>query len=119
MSYNPDVWAIVKIHNKDTGKNLHKLLAGWYGGYTGSDTWRMNSGITKIEPHSEETEVLCVHGFSGSVYNCHKNTERTSMLTHSIFTRMQEEAEKDGRYEVILVPAEGLVIDPEEAESFK
>lgn len=118
MNYNPDTWVIVRIFNKETGKALHKLLAGWYGGYAGTDSWRINSGIVHIEKHSENPSLYCVQGFSGSVYTCHKSTERTSMLTNSIFLQLQEEAEKSGNYEVSLVPIEGLTIDKEEAGTF-
>jgi hypothetical protein len=46
MSYhNPDKWVIIKI----TGKDPHyRVFCSWYGGYGGSDSWRMNSGITKL-----------------------------------------------------------------------
>ena len=118
MSYTPDVWVIVEIKNKTTGKKLHKLLSGWYGGFAGSDSWRINSGITKIAPSQENPEVLEVHGCSGSVYYCHKAVEKTSMLTQSILCQVQEEAEKNGNYEVRTVPVEGLEIDPEEAADF-
>ena len=118
MSYTPDVWVIVEIKNKTTGKKLHKLLSGWYGGFAGSDSWRLNSGITKIVPSQDNQEVLGVHGSSGSIYHCHKAAERTSSLTGSILRQMQEEAEKDGSYEVRTVPVEGLEIDADEAADF-
>lgn len=118
MSYNPDVWTVVQIKNKDTGKRLYKLLAGWYGGFTGSDSWRLNSGITKIQKSPDNENVYQVYGFSGSLYSCHKNAEGTSVLTDSIFLQLKGEAEKSGFYEVTRVPMEGLNPDFEEARSF-
>ena len=118
MSYIPDVWVIVEIKNKTTGKKFHKLLSGWYGGFAKGDSWRVNSGITKVLPAQDTPEVLEVHGSSGSIYYCHKAVERTSGITESILRQMKEEAAKDGNYEVRTVPVEGLVIDPDEAADF-
>lgn len=66
--YKPDRWVILKI-NTDKGV-LYKVMGGWFGGYLGSDNWRINSGITKVEI---EGDVYKFHGSSGSVYICNKN----------------------------------------------
>jgi hypothetical protein len=71
--YTPDRWVVVKI---TTDKEpLYKVFACWYGGYAGSDSWQMNSGIKSVE--EDETHFM-FNGYSGSVYRCHKNTYGTS-----------------------------------------
>lgn len=66
--YNPDNWVIIKI----TGEDPHyRVLAGWSGGYTTGDSWRMNSGITKVE---ESDGCYYFYGSSGSCYICGKNS---------------------------------------------
>ena len=110
MSYSPDVWIVVQITNKKAGLRIHKILAGWYGGFAGSDSWRLNSGITEVKKDPENENVYQVYGGSGSVYYCHKNVERTSMLTQSVLSNMQESADESGDYEVTQVPIESLVI---------
>jgi hypothetical protein len=71
--YTPGRWVVVKI---TTDKEpLYKVFACWYGGYAGSDSWQMNSGIKSVE--EDETHFM-FNGYSGSVYRCHKNTYGTS-----------------------------------------
>ena len=71
--YTPDRWVVVKI---TTDKEpLYKVFACWYGGYAGSNSWKMNSGIKNVE---EDELYFMFNGYSGSVYRCHKNTYGTS-----------------------------------------
>ena len=106
MGYNPDVWVVLGIANKSTGQVDYKVMAGWYGGFAKADSWRLNSGITSITKEPDNDQIYNIQGGSGSTYFCHKNTEKTSMLTHSIIQRIMEEANKSGEYEVNIVPSE-------------
>lgn len=82
--YHPDVWVIVELAGtKVEGSPYHRVLAGWIGGYTGSDVWKMNSGITHIIEHDTHYSI---YGTTKSVYQCHKQAERFNNYTHSIFT---------------------------------
>lgn len=82
--YNPDSWVI--IHMK--GDQPHyKVLAGWSGGYTTGDSWRMNSGITEC---IEEDDHWLFIGTSGSTYACHKDTYGLKMSTAGIWNRIKE-----------------------------
>jgi hypothetical protein len=72
--YRPDKWVVVKI----TAPNcppIHKVFACWYGGWAGSDSWKLNSGITKA---TLEGNVYSFEGSSGSVYECHKDIYGTN-----------------------------------------
>lgn len=80
-AYSPDVWVIVELDSAKHGV-IRKVLGGWYGGYAGSDSWRLSSGITGIVEYKGHYEV---QNESGSVYKCYKSNERTSMLTESMF----------------------------------
>ena len=70
--YNPDKWLVIKINGTDPH---YRVFGSWYGGYLDGDSWRMNSGITKV---SEEGEYYLFEGTSGSVYKCHKNAHGIS-----------------------------------------
>ena len=74
--YNPDVWVILEA------EDTRKVLGGWYGGFAGSSSWRLSSGITQIIKRDDYYEI---HNESGSVYKCHKAFERTSALTEAVF----------------------------------
>ncbi len=84
MSGNkPDKWVVVKLLDKNNTSPLYKVFGTWYGGYTGSDSWKLNSGIRSIE----DTETSYIfHGYSGSKYICSKNENSygTSSYTGSV-----------------------------------
>jgi hypothetical protein len=67
-TYTPDRWVVIDIA---TATDRHsRVFAGWYGGYTSGDSWKMNSGITEVQDHGEFIDFV---GESGSVYKCHKH----------------------------------------------
>jgi hypothetical protein len=57
-------------------------LGSWYGGYTGSDSWRMSSGITEVHDRGDYYDVV---NHSGSVYQCVKGREGMSGYTSGIY----------------------------------
>ena len=71
--YTPDRWVIIKITTETD--HLYKVLACWYGGYTGSDSWRVNSGIMQAELIDQHWQFS---GHSGSIYSCHQSAYGTS-----------------------------------------
>lgn len=92
-NYQPDVWVIVKIEDtQDSRLTVYKVLAGWYGGYAGSDEWRLNSGI-KSYVYDEKSGSIDFFGYSMSAYYCHTNNEKFSGLTSSIFANYVKQAE--------------------------
>jgi len=86
--YNPDNWVMVKFnHNGDI---IYKILASWYGGFARGDSWKLNSGVTRIE---EDGQCYLFHGSSGSVYRCHKGAYGMSAYTMSILSNFQKQVE--------------------------
>ena len=87
--YTPDVWVILKI--TDTGIDMpvvyYKVLAGWYGGFAKGDEWKINSGISKIK---ENDNLYIIEGYSGNQYICRKDSEKVSILTHSVAESMKK-----------------------------
>lgn len=79
MNYTPDRWVIVEIEHK--GEKLHKVLGSWYGGFAGSDSWRLNSGITKA---TYQYGAWAVEGNSGSIYICPDNCYGMSVYIASV-----------------------------------
>jgi hypothetical protein len=63
----PDKWVIIEITVEN--KIYHKVFASFYGGYLDEDSWKINSGINKLE---ENDTHYYFHGYSGSVYRCQK-----------------------------------------------
>jgi hypothetical protein len=105
--YNPDVWVVVKFSGEDVPDGeMYKILAGWYGGFTQGDSWKLNSGIIKI---TEDGSNYYIDGYSGSTYVCHKEAERTSVFTQGIFdSYSQGYKTQDGRVNMEIVPMESI-----------
>ena len=95
--YTPDKWVIIKITTpKET---LYKVFASYYGGYAGSDSWKMNSGITHAALANDLWEFS---GYSGSVYSCHKDAYGTNGYSGSVLQRFIDTApEQDARIEIM------------------
>lgn len=90
-TYYPDRWVMVKITNEDT--ILYKVFACWFGGYAGSDSWQMNSGVTSV---IDSDNMYGFVGSSGSVYNCHKESYGMHMYGRGVLTSYIDAAKERG-----------------------
>jgi hypothetical protein len=78
--YIPHKWVVVKIEGGEFPLT-YKVFACWYGGYLNGDSWKMNSGITKV---TKEEDFYLFEGHSGSVYKCHKDAYGVNMYGHGV-----------------------------------
>lgn len=90
--YTPDKWLVVKIEGGKFSLT-YKVFACWYGGYLGSDSWKLNSGITKV---TKEEDFYLFEGYSGSVYKCHKNTYGVNMYGHGVLNNIINKSKEAG-----------------------
>lgn len=72
----PDKWLIIKC-----SENLYKVFATFYSGYGSGDSWKINSGIVRVE---ESDDMYYFFGFSGSCYHCKKNDYGSSEYGYSV-----------------------------------
>lgn len=86
-TYYPDKWVLVEFDSPDHGK-ITKVMASWYGGYLGSDSWKLSSGVTKITKTDVGYEFL---NDSGSVYFCHKDVYGMSGYTSSVYANFAKQ----------------------------
>ena len=82
--YNPDNWVVIKMGVDDPH---YRVLAGWSGSYLNGHSWRMNSGITRVEDAGERFNF---YGSSGSCYNCHKDLYRLRMNNFHVWNQLKE-----------------------------
>jgi len=82
--YTPDNWVILEIKQEEQDP-LYKLLTGVSGGYLDTGSWRINSGIESVEEHED---YYLFHGFSGSIYKCYTEFERTRMNNAYILEKL-------------------------------
>jgi hypothetical protein len=78
MHITPDSWRIIRITTPE--ETIYKVFGCWLGGFATGDSWRLNSGIVKVE---SDENYFYLHGISGSVYKCHKSQRRMSMYCES------------------------------------
>ena len=102
--YTPDRWVVLEITTpKET---IRKVFAGWYGGYLGSDSWKLNSGITDIR---EQDDLFEFDGYSGSTYFCHRDSYGMSGYMHSVLSNWRAQAEEWGDVQIDIIELEDIV----------
>jgi hypothetical protein len=88
--YTPDRWTILRIHA--TGQIIYKVFASWSGGgLMGSDSWKLNSGITRATLVADRWEF---DGSSGSVYSCHKDAYGTNGYGQAVLNNLLNQAKE-------------------------
>jgi len=82
----PDKWVIVEI--SDGTQTFRKILSSWYGGYLGSDSWRLSSMI--VSTNEGETEYHFTT--ETSQYVCNKNAVGMNLIACGILSDLIEKA---------------------------
>lgn len=87
----PDSWKFVRLTPDDNTLPPHdRVLCSWYGGYAGSDSWKLSSGNQSVIDRGEYLEVP---QHSGTVYHLYKNAERMSGLMLGIYNKIVKDAQ--------------------------
>ncbi len=102
--YCPDRWCIIRINSEEFGIT-DKVFSGNYGGYCGSDTWKMNSGIVKVDDLGEYYNIT---GLSGSLYKCYKQAEGMSGYMTNIFA-VFEDKQFAGKFTINCIEVKDIV----------
>jgi hypothetical protein len=97
MYTTPDKWVVVKISSAEG--MIYKVLGSWYGGFAYGNSWRMNSGICKVE--QQDGDYL-FHGYSGSCYRTHPNNYGMHLESSGILKQLQQSPD----HTVELMPAD-------------
>jgi hypothetical protein len=90
--YVPDKWVVVKIEGKEFPLT-YKVFGCWYGGYLGSNSWKLNSGISKV---TEAEDHWLFEGYSGSVYSCNENRYGATMYGYGVLQNIIEKSKEAG-----------------------
>lgn len=101
-TYTPDTWVMLKFNYN--GEIIYKILAGWGGSYLYGASWKLNSGVTKVE---KDGDYYLFEGSSGSVYQCHKNAYGFSGYTSQIYSSFAKDLE--GETDVTMEALDGDV----------
>ena len=106
-TYTPDVWVVLEFDAPQLEQPTRKVFAGWYGGFAGSDSWKLNSGITETRRNGDWLEF---DGYSGSTYHCHTNTYKMSGLMHGVLARWLKDAEQRGDIQIRVLTFDEAVV---------
>jgi len=91
--YTPDKWVVVKIQRQENDTPLYKVFACWYGGWAGADSWKLNSGITRV---TLDGYCYMFEGYSGSVYECHESCYGTNFYGQGVLENLITRIEANG-----------------------
>ena len=106
-TYTPDVWVVLEFDAPQLTTPVRKVFAGWYGGYTGSDYWQLNSGITNVRLVDGWWEF---DGYSGSTYRCHPDGYHMSGLMQSLYANWLKQAEQRGDTQIRILTFDEAVV---------
>lgn len=104
--YTPDVWVVLEFDAPNMEKPLRKVFGGWYGGFAGSNSWKLNSGITKVRIKDGHYEF---DGYSGSTYHCHANNYHMSGLMHGVYANWLKQADERGDVSIRILELDEIV----------
>ena len=80
MSYFPHKWVVIDYGEEYAATQRYAILAGWYGGFNGSDSWKRSSPVVEWDFKEYGLDVSTE---SGSKYILHKDIIGVTMLTQS------------------------------------
>ena len=83
MTYFPHKWVVIDYGEEYADTQRYAILAGWYGGFAGSDSWKRSSPIVEWDFKEDDLEVTTE---SGSKYVLHKGAIGVTMLTQSLIS---------------------------------
>ena len=92
--YFPDKWVVVKISGYEDSPPIHKVFACWYGGWAGSDSWKLNSGITRV---FEEGQCFSSDGGDG-LHKCNRLPEMSQSSEMRVWRKNLSAKQKFATY---------------------
>jgi hypothetical protein len=104
--YTPHRWVLLEISRPDQ-PTIQKLFGGWYGGYTQSDSWKLNSGVTNIRVEGKHYEF---DGQSGSTYYCNANDYGMTSYMHQVLESWRRKLPHVNFREIALETIEAVVV---------
>lgn len=103
--YTPDRWIVLEFNSKHG--TFRKVFAGWYGGFLGSDSWKLNSGIVQTKEFDNYYEFT---GETGSIYRCAKDAHGMSMFMGSVYSNWLKDTKEDPSINIKEIDLEDIMI---------
>ena len=109
--YRPDSWVPVRINSKKHGI-IHKVLCSWYGGFAGSDYWKLSSGIESVTIEGAtptDHGTLIMPQSSGSVYIVPGRTHMSGLMMSIASSFAQKAEDSNGEFTFEIIELEDLL----------
>lgn len=103
--YYPDSWKLVKIQSESYG-TIYKVLASWYGGFAGANSWKLSSGCESVVV---DGDTITIPQESGSTYILNKDSEHLSSMIGSVFDSFAATAAEKKTFTIEYVDLEELI----------
>lgn len=78
----PDRWVILNVTSTEENQTVQKVMCGSYGGYTGSDVWRISSQIKQV---AYKAGMYTFTTYSGNEYQCAMHSYGMSGLMADVY----------------------------------
>lgn len=85
----PDKWVILHVNDQQP---FFKILSAFYGGYLGSDSWRLSSPIVKIEYNNGENKFLITTD-NGTAYELCQECYGFASVSNDIYENIKKDAD--------------------------
>lgn len=105
--YTPDGYEVLKIKVCGQDNITLKVFGSWSGGYLGSDTWRVNSGVVSIK---DQGDNYIVEGYSGSQYILSKTANHITAYNKGVLEDMIGELKSYGHQADIISVEDAISI---------
>lgn len=95
----PDRWIVINVTSTEENTTVCKVLAGWIGGYCGSDSWRISSRIKDVLIQGDGyvfttesgKEYHCpIHSYGMTSYMCNVYDSFESQNTDNMFISIDQ-----------------------------
>lgn len=94
----PDRWVAVQVETEED--RYTRIIAGWYGGYVGGNSYRISTPI--VEEREDEHNIY-FSTESGSTYICNRSAEGMTTLTSGIYEILKGGSDSGGAKIKLLV----------------
>ena len=84
MSYFPHKWVVIDYGEEYAATQRYAILAGWYGGFAGSNSWKRSSPIIAVQ---DGGECWNVYTLSGSMYVLRKLARGVTGMTAQLISQ--------------------------------